>query len=53
MKIGNPTWSRDEILNNIDEFLTIYDERPIKDNQGGMQAPHMFAIWFMAKKNIP
>ena len=53
MKIGNPTWSRDEILNNIDEFLTIYDDRPIKDNQGGMQAPHMFAIWFMAKKLDP
>ena len=53
MKIGNPTWSRDEILNNIDEFLTNYVDRPIKDNQGGMQAPHMFAIWFMAKKLDP
>ena len=53
MKIGSPTWSRDEILNNIDEFLTIYDARPIKDNQSGMQAPHMFAIWFMAKKLSP
>lgn len=53
MQIGNPSWSRDEILASIDEFLTIYDDRPIKDNQGGMQAPHMFAVWFMAKKLSP
>lgn len=53
MKIGNPPWSRNEILASLDEFLTIYGDRPIKDNQGGMQAPHMFAVWFMAKKLSP
>ena len=53
MKIGNPPWSRNEILASIDEFSTIYSERPIKDNQGGMKAPHMFAVWFIAKKLDP
>lgn len=53
MEIGNPPWSKTEILASIDEFLTVYDNRPIKDNQGGIQAPHMFAVWFMAKKLSP
>jgi len=52
-KIGNPPWSRSEILDSIDEFSEIYSNRPIIDNEGGMKAPHMFALWFMAKNLSP
>ncbi len=53
MKIGNPPWTRTEIAASIDEFSKIYSDRPIKENQGGMKAPHMFAVWFIAKKLSP
>lgn len=53
MQIGNPPWTRAEIVAGIDEFSTIYADRPIKDNQGGMKVPHMFAVWFMARKLSP
>lgn len=53
IQIGYPPWTRAEIVASIDEFLTIYADRPIKDNQGGMKAPHMFAVWFMTKKLSP
>lgn len=53
MEIGDPPWTRSDIIEDIDEFSAIYDDRPIKDNQGGMMAPHMFAAWFMAKKLSP
>lgn len=53
MKIGNPPWTRAEITASIDELSTIYGERPIQENQGGMKAPHMFAVWFIAKKLSP
>lgn len=53
MSIGKPPWSRSEILEHIDEFAMIYDSRPIKDNHAGMKAPHMFAVWFMAKQLSP
>jgi len=53
VQIGNPPWTRDEIVKSIDEFLELYSKRPIKDNQGGMKSPHMFAVWFMARKLNP
>jgi hypothetical protein len=37
------------MIDHLNEFEAIYAHRPIKDNQGGMKAPHMFAVWFMAK----
>lgn len=53
MSIGTPPWTRSEILDSLDEFVSIYADRPISDNQGGMKAPHMFAVWFMAKRLSP
>lgn len=51
--IGTPPWARSEIIARLDEFESIYADRPIKDNQGGMKAPHMFAVWFIAKQLSP
>lgn len=53
MNIGAPPWIRSDILDHLDEFESIYADRPIKDNQGGMKAPHMFAVWFIAKQLSP
>ncbi len=53
MGISAPPWTRSEILENIDEFAALYADRPVKDNRGGMKAPHMFALWFMARKLAP
>jgi hypothetical protein len=53
INIGEPPWTRAEIAASIDEFSTIYADRPIKDNKGGMKAPHMFAVWFMARQLSP
>ena len=53
MNIGSPPWTRSEIIDHLDEFESMYADRPIKDNQGGMKAPHMFAVWFMAKRLCP
>lgn len=53
MSIGKPPWTRSEIVDSLDEFESIYADRPIKDNFGGMKAPHMFAVWFMVKHLSP
>lgn len=52
-KFGNPNWTREEILASLDEFLTLYQARPIQDNVGGMKAPHLFAVWFMVRALAP
>ena len=51
--IGRQPWTKAEILEDIDEFTPIYGDRPIRDNYGGMKAPHMFAVWFTARKLEP
>ncbi len=51
--IGNVKWEKQDIINSLDEFLELYDSRPIKDNSGGMKSPHLFAVWFMAKQINP
>ncbi len=37
----------------LPEFLQLLAERPIKDNVGGMRAPHLFATWFMLQTLRP
>ena len=51
--VGNVPWNRKKELNAIEEFHQIYTMRPIKDNSGGVQAPHAFALWFMARELAP
>ena len=46
-------WNNFEIVKFLDEFLEIYKERPIKDNSGGMEFPHMFGLYFLLKKLKP
>lgn len=53
ISIGSPPWSRESIINSLEEFALVYAHRPIKENIGGMRAPHMFAVWFMVKQLVP
>lgn len=53
VSIGTPPWTRAQMLEHLEEFAALYAERPIRDNQGGMKSPHMFAVWFMAKMLSP
>jgi len=48
MKINN-----DIILINIKNFLKIYKNRPIKNNNHGMKINHMFAFYYLLKKIKP
>ena len=52
-EIGQPTWSLEEIKASYPEFKSIYSNKPIGDNVGGMKAPHAFACWFMLKQIQP
>jgi hypothetical protein len=52
-EIGQPTWTREDIKNSLVEFMAIYPNRPIKDNDGGMKSPHLFATWFITKQLNP
>ena len=46
-------YSMDEIEAGLEEFYSLYQQRPIKDNQGGMKSPHLFNTWFLIKKINP
>tara|TARA_B110000971_G_C19966724_1_gene480595 strand:- start:251 stop:1108 length:858 start_codon:yes stop_codon:yes gene_type:complete len=48
-----PEWSNEEIKAEIENFIEIYSERPIKNNEFGMKFPHMFAFYFILKKMKP
>jgi hypothetical protein len=53
IEIGKPNWNVSDIINTFDEFVEIYANKPINDNQGGMKAPHAFASYFMLKTMQP
>jgi hypothetical protein len=49
----NTKWKNEELLYYLDEFKSLYQNRPIKNNEGGMKSPHMFPAWFVVKKLKP
>lgn len=51
--IGPAPWSHAQIRADIEQFCQLLDARPIRDNSGGMQAPHLFALWFMVRALQP
>jgi hypothetical protein len=52
-KKNHPNWSKDEIIKELYNFYKIYEDRPIKKNEGGMFFAHMFALHFILKKINP
>lgn len=51
--IGNQLWNFDDVKGCVEEFLKIYEKRPIKNNIGGMTSTHLFWTWYISKKINP
>lgn len=53
ISIGTAPWKTEEIVASIDEFLGVYEKRPLKANAGGMGIPHLFATWYLVRHLKP
>ncbi|RRT71292.1 hypothetical protein BHM03_00041153 [Ensete ventricosum] len=42
-------WTPKDLLKGLEEFVPIYETRPIKNNMYGMGFDHSFGLWFMAR----
>ena len=42
-------WTSKDLLKALEEFVPIYETRPIKNNMHGMGFDHSFGLWFMAR----
>ncbi|KAH7651743.1 hypothetical protein IHE45_20G077500 [Dioscorea alata] len=42
-------WTSKDLLKALEEFVPIYETRPIKNNMYGMGFDHSFGLWFMAQ----
>ncbi|XP_058074290.1 uncharacterized protein LOC131223026 [Magnolia sinica] len=41
-------WTSKDLLKGLEEFVPIYETRPIKNNMFGMGFDHSFGLWFIA-----
>ncbi|KAL5729135.1 hypothetical protein ACHQM5_002125 [Ranunculus cassubicifolius] len=49
-KLGKTVeWTNKDLIKGLEEFVPIYETRPIKNNMYGMGFDHSFGLWFMAK----
>ena len=53
LQINQPPWSDEDIIKDLENFKSIYNDRPIKDNKGGMLFSHVFYFYFVLKKINP
>lgn len=49
VSLGQPPWTRENMIDSLEEFASLYAHRPIADNVGGMKAPHVFLAWFVMR----
>ncbi|PKA54436.1 hypothetical protein AXF42_Ash000269 [Apostasia shenzhenica] len=42
-------WGPKDLLKGLEDFVPIYETRPIKNNMYGMGFDHSFGLWFMAR----
>jgi hypothetical protein len=42
-------WTSKDLLRGLEEFVPIYETRPIKNNMYGMGFDHSFGLWFVAR----
>src|SRR5690349_17121661 len=50
---GEVAWSDEDLRAALDEFLTVWDTRPIRNNIYGVGTPHGFALWFLLRRLRP
>ena len=46
-------FTTEEKIDFMNEFLSLYEERPVQNNQGGMKIPHLFNLYLVLKKLNP
>jgi hypothetical protein len=51
--IGEVPFSRQAMLERLEEFAALYEQRPIENNAGGMLSPHAFLAWFALSELKP
>lgn len=42
-------WTTKDLIKGLEEFIPIYETRPIKNNMYGMGFDHSFGLWFIAQ----
>ncbi|XWS20250.1 hypothetical protein CRYUN_Cryun31cG0084200 [Craigia yunnanensis] len=42
-------WTSKDLMKGLEEFVPIYETRPIKNNMYGMSFDHSFGLWFIAR----
>ena len=45
--------SRDQLEKLIPEFLELYNSRPVRNNEGGLQSVGSFSLWFFLRRIKP
>ena len=53
MNYGNQIADYEDVKSCINEFLELYEKRPIENNAGGMSSSHLFWTWYVLKKLNP
>ena len=53
VEIGKPPWSRQDMIDSLQEFEKLWRDRPIINNRGGMLSVPMFLMWFVLQKLQP
>jgi len=46
-------WSYQDLRKAALTFKSIYEQRPIQNNDGGMKFPHMFGLWYLLRQLQP
>ena len=52
-KVGDFKLRENEILNELEKFIQLYEKRPIKNNKGGMEFNNMFYFYLVLKNKEP
>jgi hypothetical protein len=52
-QIGNAPWAKSNIESSLADFMELYKERPIKNNEGGLSSVGMFSLWTILKQIHP
>lgn len=53
LNYGKQQWNFVDVKEYIDEFLNLYEKRPVLNNLGGMTSTHLFWTWYVSKKLRP
>ena len=51
--IGAVSWANHDLLAALDDFLGVYEMRPLRDNAGGVGPLHSFYLWFLLRRLRP